>query len=142
MAAVIGASLLVICLTSALLFRLTRRKCNNALVAFVVAFAAMMATSIHWLARPHLFTMLFAVIFYALLERVKDGQTRLLWALPLLTVLWTNLHGGFFVGIVLIGAYGAGEIVDALTTADAQTEIGEPAPVCALSGDSRAVCLG
>src|SRR5207302_1391812 len=25
------------------------------------------------------------------------------------TILWTNLHGGFFVGAVMIAAYGAGE---------------------------------
>ena len=55
-------------------------------------------SAIHWLARPHLFTLLFTVIFYSILERVKDGKRRLLWWLPALTVLWTNLHGGFFVG--------------------------------------------
>ena len=74
------------------------------------------ASSIHWLARPHLFTLLFLVLFYAALEQVREGRTRL-WACRFWrcfrwsTVLWTNLHGGFFVGILMILAYGGGEIL-------------------------------
>jgi len=108
--AVVMASLLVISTASALLYRLARRKCPNVLIAFGVTFLAIATSSIHWLARPHLFTILFLVVFYWLLERVRDGNVRLLWLLPPLTVLWTNLHGGFFVGIALIGAYAAGEL--------------------------------
>jgi len=72
------------------------------------------AASIHWLARPHLFTLLFMVLFYAALELVDEGRTRLagvpiLAALPVITILWTNLHGGFFVGTLMIMAYGGGE---------------------------------
>ena len=74
------------------------------------------ASSIHWLARPHIFTLLFLVLFYAALEQVREGRTRfmgvpILAALPVLTVLWTNLHGGFFVGALMILAYGGGEIL-------------------------------
>ena len=73
-------------------------------------------SSVHWLARPHLFTLFFLVLFYGALENVRDGKTRFhgipyLVVLPLTTILWTNLHGGFFVGIIMIGAYGAGEIL-------------------------------
>ncbi len=75
------------------------------------------ASSIHWLARPHLFTLFFVVLFYAALEHVREGRTRLagipyLAILPAATVLWTNLHGGFFVGILMIAAYGAGELLN------------------------------
>jgi hypothetical protein len=37
-----------------------------------------------------------------------------LWWLPVLTVLWTNLHGGWFIGMVLLGLYGAGELAGGL----------------------------
>jgi hypothetical protein len=116
--AVVLASMFVVCLTSMLLFRLVRRKCGNALIAIAVMFFVTGASAVHWLARPHLFTLLFAVIFYSLLERTKEGRTRLLWILPALTVLWTNLHGGFFVGLILIGAYAGGELMKALFEAD------------------------
>ncbi len=118
MAAVVVVSMLVISVTSALLYRLVRRKCSNVLIAIAVVFLANAASTIHWLARPHLFTLLLLVVFYSLLERVRDGNVRLLWLLPPLTVLWTNLHGGFFVGIVLVAMYGAGELASWLFEAD------------------------
>src|SRR5262249_3783602 len=34
--------------------------------------------------------------------------------LPVVTILWTNLHGGFFVGAILIAAYGGGEVLTLL----------------------------
>ncbi len=114
MAAVILASLLVICATSVVVFRLVRRQCGSAMVAIAIMFFVTGGSAIHWLARPHLFTLLFAAIFYSLLERVHEGETRLLWWLPALTLVWTNLHGGFFVGLILVGAYAGGELLRAL----------------------------
>ena len=120
MAAVILASMLVICSTSVVLFRLLRRQCGNPLLAIAVMFFVTGASAVHWLARPHLFTLLFTVIFYSILERVKEGRTRLLWYLPALMLLWTNLHGGFFVGLILIGAYAGGQLTKALFEADSE----------------------
>ena len=122
LAAVVLFSTLLIAVTFMLLFRLARRK-SNAIVALVVTMVAAAASSVHWLARPHLFTLLFVVLFYGALERVRDGRTRLagvpyLALLPLATVLWTNLHGGFFVGILMIAAYGGGELLRAAFSAD------------------------
>jgi len=122
MAAVVLGSLLVISLTAALLFRLTSRKCGHPLIAIGVTFLAVAGSSIHFLARPHLCTLLLIVVFYSLLERVRDnGRTRLLWWLPLLTILWTNLHGGWFVGVVLTGIYAVGELAGGLLDARPQT---------------------
>lgn len=114
MGAVVLGSIFVLSTTFALLYRLVRRKCGNVLIAIAVIFLAVAGSSIHWLARPHLFTLLFTVIFYSILERVREGNPRLLFLLPILTVPWTNLHGGFFVGIVLVGAYAAGELAAGL----------------------------
>jgi hypothetical protein len=112
--AVVVFAILLLSLTFALLFRLLRTK-SNPFVAIAVTMLAAAGSSIHWLARPHLFTLLFLVLFYAALEQVRAGRTRVwgvpyLAILPVVTVLWTNLHGGFFVGIIMIGAYGAGEL--------------------------------
>jgi hypothetical protein len=118
-------SLMVLSLTFVLLFRLTRRKAN-AIVAILFTGTAMVGSSIHWLARPHLFTLLFTVLFYAALENVRDGKTRIgripyLVLLPVVTVLWTNLHGAFFVGVVLIGCYGGGEVLKLALSPDPAT---------------------
>jgi hypothetical protein len=108
----------------ALVFVVSRRKANP-LVAVVVTMLAAAASSIHWLARPHLFTLLFLVLFYAALEQVREGRDRLwgvpyLAILPVATVIWTNLHGGFFVGVVIIGVYGASEVLRALVASETQ----------------------
>ena len=115
LAAVALFSIVLIALTFMLLFRLARRK-SSAIVALLVTMVAAAASSVHWLARPHLFTLLFVAVFYGALERVRNGRTRLagvpcLALLPVATILWTNLHGGFFIGILMIAAYGGGELL-------------------------------
>ena len=112
---VVFFAMMLISLTFALLFRLIRRK-SNAIIAIVVTMIAAAASSIHWLARPHLFTLLFLVLFAGALENIRAGKTRLgrvpyLVLFPAATILWTNLHGGFFVGTLLIAAYGMGELL-------------------------------
>ena len=116
--AVVLFAILLLSVTFALLFRLLRTR-SNPFVAIAVTMLAAAGSSIHWLARPHLFTLLFLVLFYAALEQVREGHTRMgrvpyLVILPIATVLWTNLHGGFFVGIIMIAAYGAGELLTVL----------------------------
>lgn len=115
LASVACFAILLLSLTFVALFKLTRRK-SNAIIAIVVTMLAATASSVHWLARPHLLTLLFVVLYYGALERVRDGETLLggipyLAMMPLATILWTNLHGGFFVGIVMIATYGMGELL-------------------------------
>jgi hypothetical protein len=113
--AVVLFSILMLSITFTALFLLVRRKAN-AVVAVVVTMLAAAASSIHWLARPHLFTLLFVVLFYSALELVREGRTRIagvpiLAAFPVISILWTNLHGGFFVGALMIAAYGVAELL-------------------------------
>ena len=118
LATVVAASILVLCVTFALLFRLVRRHCENPFIAMAATFLACAASSLHWLARPHLFTLLFIVLLLNVLDRVNEGRLRLLIVLPFMTILWTNLHGGFFVEFIILGGYIAGEIARALFTAE------------------------
>src|SRR5689334_2336938 len=89
MASLVIANILVLSITFALLFRLVRRHSQNVFVAFGVTTLALAGSSIHWLARPHLFTLLFVVIFFWILDRAYEGRSRALWALPPLMALWT-----------------------------------------------------
>jgi hypothetical protein len=107
MAAVILASVVVLCLTFVLLFRLTLRVCPYRFPAALVTFFAIATSSLHWWARPHLFTWLFLVMTMWILEWKRRGERNRLWMLPLLTVLWVNVHGGFFVVLLLLGSYAA-----------------------------------
>jgi hypothetical protein len=106
LSAVVFASFVILCTTSLVLYRITAVESGQRLVSFLLTWLATGAATVHWLARPHLVTPLMAGLFCCVLNRVERGNRRLLVALPALTVLWVNLHGGFFVGIVLVLTYG------------------------------------
>lgn len=110
MAAVLLASILVICLTFALLFRVVRSQCGNDFIAFAATLLAVAGSSLHFLARPHVFTLLFIVILYWILERARTAGPGLLLAAPVLMVLWVNMHAGFIAGILIVAAYACGEL--------------------------------
>jgi len=121
--AVVLLTLVLLCAVFTLLFRMAKRHANP-LVAIGVTVLAVASSSVHWLARPHLFTLLFLLLFFLLLERVREGRPRIAGIpyfvlLPAATVLWTNLHGGFIIGILMVAIYGVGELLTAAFTADA-----------------------
>jgi len=67
-------------------------------------------TSIHWLARPHVFSWLFALLFLSIAEHERRGGTgRTLYALPLLACLWANVHASFLLGPAILFIYVIGE---------------------------------
>jgi hypothetical protein len=63
--------------------------------------------------RPRVFTILFASIYLVLLDRFSKGvKERWVWLLVPLMALWANLHGGFFIGLALIGLTAVGMVLD------------------------------
>jgi hypothetical protein len=56
--------------------------------------------NVYLAASPNISTMLFCVIFYW----VCSKRTRWL-LLPAMMVLWVNLHGGFLLGFLIVGAF-------------------------------------
>jgi hypothetical protein len=101
---------LLLAATYALLSLFLQRSGVDPLAGFVTAVAAGAVGAVHWLARPHLFTLLGAVLTLWLLER---GGRRAPWLVAGLFVVWANLHGGFLYGLVLIGLYVAGDLAEA-----------------------------
>jgi hypothetical protein len=64
--------------------------------------------------RPRTFTLLFAGIYLALLRSfVREKETKAIWWLVPLMVLWVNLHAGYLIGLVLIGVTIVGVVLDA-----------------------------
>jgi hypothetical protein len=101
-----------------MLFRLIRRKCDNGLVAIAVTLLATGGCAIHWLARPHLFTLLFFTVTLHITERAAEGRVKLLgWLVPL-TLLWTNMHGGFFVVFLVLACYIGSDLLNAAIEPD------------------------
>jgi hypothetical protein len=72
------------------------------------------ASSIHFLARPHLFTLLFLAFSLWLIDHDRRQRTSCLWLLVPLTVLWVNLHGGFVALVVSLLVIALGSAIEAL----------------------------
>ncbi|OGI22561.1 MAG: hypothetical protein A2287_07370 [Candidatus Melainabacteria bacterium RIFOXYA12_FULL_32_12] len=64
------------------------------------------------LLRSQIFTLLFFVFWIYILERVRRGENRLLWTLPVTMIIWANLHGGFVTGLGLLLIYALGEYLN------------------------------
>jgi hypothetical protein len=62
-------------------------------------------TSIHWLARPHVFSWLLSLLFLSIAEHERQKPNRFLYALPFLACLWANLHGSFLLGPAILFIY-------------------------------------
>ena len=62
--------------------------------------------------RCHLFSFLFFALYIYILELVRRGKPSLIYILPILTIIWNNLHGGVVAGLGLIAMFGLGEILD------------------------------
>lgn len=56
------------------------------------------------------FTYLFFALWIYVLERVRRGETGLIWIFPATMLLWGNLHGGFLAGLGLLVFYIIGEL--------------------------------
>jgi hypothetical protein len=100
---------IVVAAAYALALLLLQRSGVDPLLAFATAIAAGVLGVVHWLARPHVFTLIGAVATLWLLER---GARRAPLVGLGIFALWANLHGGFLYGLVLIGLYLAGDALE------------------------------
>jgi len=116
MEAVVLASLFVACLTYLLVFRLCARVSGNVIVSIAVTWLTAGLGSMHWWARPHMVTFLFLAIVLWIVTLAEEGRRGWLWLLPLLMAVWVNIHGGFLAGIIVLGAWTASYLIQALVS--------------------------
>jgi hypothetical protein len=84
---------------------------GNAYVrAFVIVLAAA-AAAVFWSARPQM--MSFALSAYTLyvIYSYKTNKRDLTWTLPILMIVWVNLHSGWFIAFILIAGTLVGEVL-------------------------------
>jgi hypothetical protein len=74
--------------------------------AILITALALLQSGSHFLARPHLLALPVLLAFIGGLLRAADRRTHPSWLLLPLMALWANLHGGFVLGLALIGPIG------------------------------------
>jgi len=96
---------LLIATAYAMLAAFLLRRGVDPLLAYATTACAAALGAGHWVARPHLFSLVAVVVLLGILER----PTRIpLWIIGAMFAVWANFHGGFVFGWILIGAYVAG----------------------------------
>lgn len=106
-----------------LLFKIIRSNNSNIVSSiFIVLFAAA-ASQMHWLARPHIFSMILMIVWYYILDQYHYQDKNYLYLFPLIMIVWVNLHGGFMGGFMLIGIYLSGSFVGYLFSKDDDKEV-------------------
>ena len=98
-AALLGA------LTILIVYEELIKRGNFRLVALFIATWVTVVSSVHWLARPHMFTFFFVALWTYGLERFYKKENKFLWYFPVLMLIWVNTHGAFIAGFVVLGAY-------------------------------------
>jgi hypothetical protein len=109
----------LVTLTFALVYRQSQG--SPYLRAFTILLAAITSSSI-WAVRPQIVSFFLAAVLYFLLDRYKHRRERkYLYLLPLVVLLWVNIHGGFATAFILLLCYLAGETLSwLLGTCDAR----------------------
>ena len=104
-----GLALLRAALIAVGAFFMTRVALRAAPAPFAIAVTAiaLALSEITWTDRPQLFTFALFPIVFELLLAARAGRTRLLVAVPPLILLWTNLHGGYALGLALVAIFAA-----------------------------------
>ena len=111
---------LVIVLTYLFIFFLAFQETRSIPIAVLVSVWSLLLARRTLYQRPPIFTYLFFSGYLFLLRECYTGRLKRtwLWILPLAMILWVNLHGGFLVGVIAVGAYVVADIVKGKTLRD------------------------
>jgi hypothetical protein len=91
------------------LFRSMLAAGGDLILSIMLALFASNALSLHYHARPHLFTLLFLAVAAWIISNDRTERGRAIWLLPPIAAVWANLHPGFavlfaYLGLVTIGS--------------------------------------
>lgn len=107
---------MILATTFWLVFRQSLGQSKSFFAALIASLMVFLASTIHWLSRPHIFTFLLLALWFhellALRASDKPAFKRRWWTLPLIMVLWANLHGAFIAGFATAALFAAGVVID------------------------------
>lgn len=103
---------MLIAVAALVVFRHMLWRGANVFVALAATLLCIGASSIHFLARPHVFTLLLLPLALWILERDRRAPGAAVWSLVPLTALWVNLHGGFVALLACVALVAAGHGIE------------------------------
>jgi hypothetical protein len=102
---------LLACTFTILFNNLSTRLSMRIPIFMIIAWGAM-TTSINWAVRPHLVSMFLLAIWLVWTNDLRLGRKIGLWRFPVFMIVWSNLHGEFIAGILVLIANSAGWTID------------------------------
>jgi len=116
---VVLAAAAAACASITLVFRHMLWRGANLFVALAAAFLGAGASTIHYLARPHVFSLVLLAASMWLLDRDRQRPSAAVWWLVPLAALWVNVHGGFLALLVCLALVVVGTALEELAGATA-----------------------
>lgn len=98
----------LIALSGYLVFTLLLKPRANLIISSIAALLVTFSSASNWLARPHIFSFVLFIIWYHLLNNYQYRDRNHLYILPVIMAAWVNLHGGFILGLILLGIFFVG----------------------------------
>jgi len=92
---------------------------------YIAGFALLLgalATAPTWGVRPQMISYLLSALFLFLLDRYTESRiTKYLIPIPILMLLWVDLHAAYALGFAILGIYIAGDIFELIKAKIAKT---------------------
>lgn len=98
-------------LTLLLVFDRLRRRTQRPAVWGAVGLVTVAVLARGFAIRPQIFTYLGAALTLWLIDRHRRGHRGALWCFPPLFLVWVNLHGGFILGLGILGFFAAANLL-------------------------------
>jgi len=106
-----------------LLFRWIRARRRNILMDLLVLILVVLSSRIHWLARPHIFSLFLVVLLYQILILHQEDRGNYLFVIPPMMILWVNLHGGFILGFLFLGIFLSGYFLEYISSKEEERAV-------------------
>lgn len=110
----LGLSLYVAVLVTATMYFLYRSLKGGVFLRSVIVVLVCAVMARVWAPRPQLFSLLLFAGLNEWLQLYQQRKTTTIWPLALVFVLWSNLHGGYSFGFMLLGITLVGMMFDRL----------------------------
>ncbi len=98
----IAFNTMLLVLTFVVILHLCLRANSRLHVAVLCSLVAADVLGLYSSVRPQSYSFVLFAAFYCILWMYREGRWDCLWALPVLMVVWVNLHGAFVLGIGLL----------------------------------------